>query len=69
MWRMLTNTNDSPNNMAAIFASYGAEMLALKFDMYMKDQDLKECPPTSDGGRFEVKKVPLGFCPIFSGAI
>lgn len=62
--------NNSPNNMAAIFAYYRVEMLALKFDTYMKDQDLKECPPTSDGGHLGVKlKVILGFCPIFSGAI
>lgn len=66
---MLTNTTNLPDIMAAIFAYYGVEMLALKFDTYMKDQDLKECPLTSDGGRSGVKKVTLGFCPIFSGAI
>lgn len=48
---MLTNTTNSPDNMAAIFAYYEVEMLALKFDTDMKDQDLKECPPTSNGGR------------------
>lgn len=66
---MLTNTTNSPDNMAAIFAYYGVEMLVLKFDTYMKDQDLKECPLTSDGSRLGVKKVTLDFCPVFSGAI